>query len=198
MILWDILIKEHESSIGLMSQMQQYRFAACCICESVLHLIGQQDDELIESIQANLQDSIILSSLIADGVNLPSEVHVTEKSLTDLEDFIEIIETSSTQVPGLYDLSMALFTFIESIENHSIAKQTTEIASYSYQAILDEQLMFNLPKRSITDSELVHLEEKNLICTQIIAAQIEWYRNIKDDKLIPIKFETLRRAISKN
>jgi hypothetical protein len=92
----------------------------------------------------------------------------------------------------LYDISMALLTFVEALKDHSITDQVLEIASYSYRAILDEQLMFDLPEESVLESELVHLEKQNLVCTRIIAAQIDWYKKIRYNSLISPMFETLR------
>ncbi len=82
--------------------------------------------------------------------------------------------------------------FVDAIENHSIADNVIEIASHAYQAILNQQLMFNLPDGGVLESELVLLEEENLICTQIIASQIDWYEKIKNNELTSPIFEALR------
>jgi hypothetical protein len=192
MILWDFAIKEYRNDIKAMDSTKQYKFAACCVCESILHLIGKEQNPIVEAVKDDLQHLVTMASLIADNMSIASEIKIEENLVDHLNDFIETIDSSSIQIPGLYDISMALLTFIESIQNHSIKDNVTEIASYAYQSILDEQLMFNLPEGGILESELVHLEENNLVCNQIIRSQIDWYRKIKNNEFISPVFESLR------
>jgi hypothetical protein len=192
MILWDFAIKKHRSGIKSMKPPQQYKFAACCICESILQLLRSEQNLIGETMINNLKTSIKLTSLVADELNIATEIKVEENLLSNLSDFIEATDDFPAQIPGLYDISMALLTFVESIKDCSIEDNVTEIASYAYQAILDEQIMFDLPKRTIADSELVHLEEQNLVCSQIITSQIDWYKKIENNESIPPMFESLR------
>ena len=192
MILWDFVIKEYTSGIEKMNPPQQYKFAACCICESISHLIGQGQNSIAEAIKGNLQDSLTLASLIADSTIIPTETEIRESLITDLSDFVEIIDNHDTQIPGLYDMAMALLILVEAIKNYSIEDRVMEIASYAYQAILDEQLMFDLPEGGILESELVHLEENNLTCNHIILSQINWYKKIKNNEPSSAVFEALQ------
>jgi hypothetical protein len=192
MILWDILIKEYEADIESMNQSQQFRFAACCICETLTHFLSKTEEPINELLRIHCKDSVLLSSLIADNISFLSGTKDIDDLINDLDEFVYCAEESYSNVPGLYDISMALLTLTEAIKGHSIKNWVLEIASYSYCSILDEQIMFDLPEGGVLESELVHLEKQNLVCNRTITTQIEWHERIRNNILILPMFETLR------
>jgi hypothetical protein len=193
MILWDISIKEYEADIESMNQFQQFRFAACCICEILTHFFSKKEEPINELLKINCKESVLLSSLIADNIIFLPAIKDIDDLINNLGEFVYCVEESYSNVPGLHDISMALLTLTEAIKDHSIKDWVLEIASYSYQSILDEQLMFDLPEGGVLESELVHLEKQNLVCNRTIATQIEWCERIRNNILILPMFETLRQ-----
>ncbi len=127
MLTWDIRWKEREADVASLNPPDRLKLSLVCIDDVLADLAPSFQSSLPAELRSSIRAA--LDSLWSGSWNDRSAVQ------SDLESQLE-----NDDIPGLYDLLMAMYTLVYVGKNPG-TEDSLESISFSYQAILDTEIL---------------------------------------------------------